>query len=90
MIGPLLSMVIFLAGTNDLGYQQPGNDIVQSVVALHQLFYEEKIPYTLAIGIPPSGYQSFNKGAAEASNQVNQSLRAFCETERKAIFFPFA
>jgi lysophospholipase L1-like esterase len=86
---PSLSMVILLAGTNDLGYQQPGNDIVQSVVALHQLCYEEDIPHTLAIGIPPSGYQSFNKEAAEASYQVNQGLQAFCETEPKATFFPF-
>jgi lysophospholipase L1-like esterase len=87
---PSLSLVILLAGTNDLGYRQSVEDIVNSITSLHQLCYQEEIPHTIAIGIPPSGYQHSYKEAAECASQVNQKLQAFCDSSNnKATFVPF-
>jgi lysophospholipase L1-like esterase len=86
---PSVSLVILLAGTNDLGYGRPVEDIVESVVGLHRICYEEQVPHTLAIGIPPSAYQSSNPEFAEYARQANEKIQAFCESEPKAIFFSF-
>jgi lysophospholipase L1-like esterase len=87
---PSPSLVILLAGTNDLGYRRSVEDIVKSITSLHQLCYQEGTPHTIAIGIPPSGYQHSFKEAAECVSQVNQKLQAFCESNNnKATFVPF-
>jgi lysophospholipase L1-like esterase len=90
---PSLSLVVLLAGTNDLGYRCSVEDIVNSITSLHQLCYQEGIPHTIAIGIPPSGYQYSYKQAAECAHQVNQKLQAFCDSQNnnnnKATFVPF-
>jgi lysophospholipase L1-like esterase len=85
---PSLSLVILLAGTNDLGYGRPVEDIVESVVGLHRVCYEE-VPHTLAIGIPPSAYQSSNPEFAEYARQANEKIQLFCESEKRATFFSF-
>ena len=84
-----MSVVILLAGTNDLGYERPVDDIVDSVVALHKLCYEESVSHTIAIGIPPSSYQSVVKQAEEDCNEVNMKIQKYCESEPRATYFPF-
>jgi lysophospholipase L1-like esterase len=81
---PSLSLVILLAGTNDLGMRRSPNDIVQSILQLHQLCYKDdddddhvRVPHTLAIGIPPSGYQSMVPEAAAMVQQINQQLNEY-------------
>ena len=86
---PSLSLVILLAGTNDLGYERPVEEIFDSVVGLHRVCYEENVPSTIAIGIPPSAYQSSNPQFADYARQVNEKIQAFCESEPKATYFPF-
>jgi lysophospholipase L1-like esterase len=53
-----LSLVILLAGTNDMAHRSTADEIANNVRTLHQVSYENGVPRTLAIGIPPSGYQS--------------------------------
>jgi lysophospholipase L1-like esterase len=84
-----LSAVVLLAGTNDLGFERPVQDIVDSIVALHRLCYDENVAHTVAIGVPPSAYQSVNKEATQYAQQVNEGLKGFCNSESRATFVPF-
>lgn len=86
---PSLSLIIILAGTNDLGHLQSAKEISDTVISLHQFCYSEQIPNTIVIGIPSSAYQSFSQEAAEKARQVNVNLKAFCESEPRAVYFPF-
>jgi lysophospholipase L1-like esterase len=84
-----LSAVILLAGTNDLGFQRPVQDIVNSIVALHTLCRDENVAHTVAIGIPSSAYQSSNKEVAQRAQEVNEGIKKFCDSESRATFVPF-
>lgn len=86
---PGLSMVLILAGTNDLGYPRSVNDISESIIGLHKLCYDENVPNTIAISIPSSGYQSMNQEAAEKAYQINQKIKTFCDSEPRASYFSF-
>ncbi len=87
---PPLSLVIILAGTNDLGYGEEADLIAESVVALHKMCFTEGVPHTIAIGVPPSGYQSAYKDAADKAKQINYALKQFCQSsDSKSVFFPF-
>ena len=84
-----LSVVVLLAGTNDLGYQRPVQDIADSIESLHKLCYDENVPHTVAIGIPPSAYQSSNKEASEYAKQINAKIEHYCQSEPRATYFSF-
>jgi lysophospholipase L1-like esterase len=95
---PALSCVIILAGTNDLGYafglpkEQRVSAIVTPVQALHEMAWANGVEYTIAIAVPPSGYQAQVREAADLARAVNQSLQEFCQQSGgKAHFvhFPF-
>ncbi|CAB9513133.1 expressed unknown protein [Seminavis robusta] len=94
---PSLCCVIILAGTNDLGYAASGNDnpaatVLEPIKALHEMAWKEGVPKTIAIAIPPSGYQSRVADASFLAMAINQELEAFCqESNGKALFckFPF-
>ena len=90
---PTLSMVILLAGTNDLAYETNANTIVESIWGLHQLCHEQGVPHTLAIGIPPSAYQDRISSDAKAlANCVNEKLQQLCHdhaTKSTYMAFPF-
>jgi lysophospholipase L1-like esterase len=86
---PPLSIVILLAGTNDLGHGFGAEEITENILALHKVCYEEGVPSTIAIGIPPSGYQSVNPAASTLAGTVTANLEAFCLKEDKARFHPF-
>ncbi len=90
---PPLSMVILLAGTNDLGYQTSVPDIVKSIQALHEICHAEGVLHTLAIGIPPSQYQTLHEGAAAKAQHVNHLLEDYCQQSGSStsfVPFPFA
>ena len=78
---PSLSMVILLAGTNDLAYQKEAGPIVESIVALHEHCHNQGVPYTLAIGIPPSAYQSMDSDAHALAAEVNLELERYCQSK---------
>lgn len=88
-----LSLVILLAGTNDMAYHSTADEIADNVRTLHQVSYENGVPRTLAIGIPPSGYQSHVPSAAALAVEINGKLEQFVSEEVKASYiaspFPF-
>jgi len=75
--GQGLSLVIILAGTNDLGHYQ-AETIASNVQQLHQISYENGVARTLALSVPPSGYQAHVQEAAAKAQHVNNLLQAFC------------
>ena len=91
--GPPVSLVIIMAGTNDMGFGYGADGILDHILKLHQICFDMGVPRTLAIGIPPSGYQSMVPAAAELAATVNEKLRAYCaEHSHTSTFvdFPFA
>lgn len=87
---PPLSLVILLAGTNDMGFGFDEQQITENILKLHQVCHDEGIPRTIAIGIPPSGYQSVNANAATLALSINLNVEHFCETHsQRALFHPF-
>jgi lysophospholipase L1-like esterase len=94
---PTLSMVIILAGTNDLGttlmsalasssstnnkndnaIEIGAKQIYDNIITLHEMCYTNDIPYTIAIGIPPSGYQSRNSDAKQFATLINTKLEVY-------------
>lgn len=86
VINPSISIVIILAGTNDIGHVLMKHDnnidlasteIVQNLIALHTICYNEGIPYTIAIGIPSSGYQTHNANARNLVISINEQLQQY-------------
>jgi lysophospholipase L1-like esterase len=88
-----VSLVILLAGTNDMAYHATADQIATNVRALHQVSYENGVARTLAIGIPPSGYQSNVNSAAALAAEINGKLEQWVSHEDKASYiaspFPF-
>jgi lysophospholipase L1-like esterase len=90
---PPYSLVILLAGTNDMGYGYKADEIFDNLVKLHELCISKGVLRTLAIGIPPSAYQSSVGKAAELAAAVNKHLRQYSQQheDRTAFMeFPFA
>jgi lysophospholipase L1-like esterase len=87
---PSLSLVILLAGTNDLGYAMDEERVLRPIRALHEMAWREGVPHTLAIALPPSGYQSQVLEAASLATTINQKLQEFCHASHgRGIFVPF-
>ena len=102
---PSLSIVIILAGTNDIGQltSSVGSNIdaqkvVQPIIKLHKTCLNsvddnslDKNIHTIAIGIPSSEWQVMNQDAATLCNDMNKALQQFASTENRVSFidFPF-
>jgi len=92
---PPLSLVVLLAGTNDIGYGSGADDITDNILKLHQVAFDNGVPRTIAIGIPPSGYQSVDEGARKLVDRINANLEAKAEetanddSKHKMSFVPF-
>jgi lysophospholipase L1-like esterase len=86
---PSLSLVIVLAGTNDLGHRRKPAEIATDILDMHRLCHYEGVPHTIAIGVPSSAFQSRYLEAKENADQVNEALEQFCDSEPKATFLPF-
>ena len=86
---PPLSLVILLAGSNDIGYGYSEQEITENILKLHQISYDNGVPRSIAIGIPPSGYQSINEQARALAAAINKNLEDFCAKEDRATFMPF-
>jgi lysophospholipase L1-like esterase len=89
MQDPSFSLVILLAGTNDLSHPREPAEIAQDIVDMHKLCHDENVPHTIAIGVPSSAYQSLYPEAKEKANQINQALEQYCASEPKATYVPF-
>jgi lysophospholipase L1-like esterase len=96
---PSLSLVIILAGTNDLGMQASSSSdpqeaskrIANDIIALHQLVYESSSSnnqniQTLAISIPPSKWQQSSNIALAMAADVNARIEAWCDATENSHF----
>ena len=73
-----VSLVILLAGTNDLGFGFDAEEISDNLYKMHETCYESDVPHTIAVAIPPSAYQIMDESAAQLVKAVNENLRAYC------------
>jgi lysophospholipase L1-like esterase len=74
-----LSLIIILAGTNDIGSGYTAEEITTNLLKMHRVSWECGVPRSLAIGIPPSGYQAANSNARQFVEQINDQLRRTAE-----------
>jgi lysophospholipase L1-like esterase len=89
---PALSLVILLAGTNDLGYallsapniEAAAEEISSNLIQLHAVCAELGVPRTIAIGIPPSGYQYVNEAARNLAASINERLEQYASSTMTA------
>lgn len=100
---PQLSLLIILAGTNDIGVmteegREASGKIIESIVELHKgaincaKAVNNNGLHTLAIGIPGSAYQENTRDAAEVASQVNRAMENFAKSDSRISYvaFPFA
>lgn len=88
--GQVPSVVIVLAGTNDLATSPDAQAIADHVAALHRAAREFGVPRTVAVGVPPSWYQSISEPARILTANVNQHLQAEAQSHAPAMsFVPF-
>lgn len=85
-----ISLVIILAGTNDLGYFD-AERILGNLRCMHDVCWDNGVLKTLAIGIPPSGYQTVDATARRKATLLNQMLKDLSNGESRMEFmeFPF-
>mmetsp|Transcript_29916 Transcript_29916/g.51081 ORF Transcript_29916/g.51081 Transcript_29916/m.51081 type:complete len:260 (+) Transcript_29916:77-856(+) len=91
---PPISLVIILAGTNDIGFLTSSmtptggatdiDDAVKPIVNLHKACLditkgEHKIR-TLAVGIPGSAWQQMNSSASKLAADMNSSIQQFAQS----------
>jgi lysophospholipase L1-like esterase len=93
---PSLSLVLIMAGSNDLPRSTASADsIANNLIQLHRVCLENGVPRTVAIGIPPSGYQAQNPEIAEKAHTVNNILQRYYAPEnpnmwsQRTTFVPF-
>ena len=86
--GEKASIVIILAGTNDLGYEVSSDPIINSIKKLHEVAHEEGVS-TLAVSIPPSAWQSANDEASKLALQTNEALKEWCNGCSMAYYASF-
>ena len=91
---PPFDLVIILAGTNDLAHGYTSDEIFESVTGIHELALQKGCPKTLALGIPPSGWQAHSKDARTLAASVNQKLEAWVaykqqSTAATSYYLPF-
>ena len=75
---PPLDLILILAGTNDLAYEDDSSVIVSNIQGIHEIAHSYGCK-TIALGIPPSGWQiqDSNK-VGNIANEVNEKLQSWC------------
>lgn len=98
---PALSLVVILAGTNDIGMltSSMAGDVdaekaVTPILDLHKACFEPEDGgvATLAVGIPGSGWQQMNQSAKKLCDEMNSSLEEFAASSNGSVSyvkFPF-
>ena len=83
-----LDLVIILAGTNDLAYESDFQKILDSIIGIHNIVHE-KGAMTLALGIPPSGWQAQSISAKNVAATTNSALESWAKGNEKVLYCPF-
>lgn len=102
---PALSLVVILAGTNDIGMLTSSmtgvanaEEAVGPILGLHKACLEfgdtddSQQIQTLAVGIPRSGWQDVNESAKKLCDDMNGSLEQFASSSDGRVSyvnFPF-
>ncbi|VEU34186.1 unnamed protein product [Pseudo-nitzschia multistriata] len=89
-----IDLVVVLAGTNDLAHSKDGQSIFESIKSIHeQAFSQGHVHRTIALGIPPSGWQVHSESARSLALEVNSKLESWSATtstsDAKTVFVPF-
>ncbi|KAG7356420.1 GDSL-like lipase/acylhydrolase family protein [Nitzschia inconspicua] len=71
-------ILIFFAGTNDLGHENESEQsIVTNILNVHAWAHHvARIPFTIAMPIPGSAFQSRNSAAANRAATINKGLQS--------------
>lgn len=77
-------VAVIMAGTNDLGHKRLAKDILSDVVDIHKLCFKMGIERTVAVGVPPSAWQTSKEEVAAAAREVNVGLEKFCNATQDA------
>lgn len=88
---PIPTVVVILAGTNDLADAVQAEPVTESISALHKLCWDSGVARTVTVSIPPSAYQAIDQHTADLCRYFNEALQDFCESSPKASYtaFPF-
>mmetsp|Transcript_25883 Transcript_25883/g.34360 ORF Transcript_25883/g.34360 Transcript_25883/m.34360 type:complete len:260 (+) Transcript_25883:1-780(+) len=94
---PSISLVVLLAGTNDLAYASKASDVTDVLIDMHNMCLEQGVKRTIAVGIPQSAWQNQNLEVKNMVKEVNASLESYCketqatrgEKGNYATFCPF-
>jgi len=85
---PPFDVVIILAGTNDMAHEPDAQVIYDSIKGIHEMVLAKGCP-TIALGIPPSGWQSQSEAAHLLAASVNEKLASWAASNTSSIFLPF-
>jgi lysophospholipase L1-like esterase len=85
---PPFDVVIVLAGTNDMAHESDPEIIFQSIRGIHEMALAKGCP-TIALGIPPSGWQAQSEPARTLATSVNEKLASWASSTTSSIFLPF-
>ena len=83
-----LDLMIILAGSNDLAYETDSQAILNSITDMHDIALS-KGSKTIALGIPPSGWQVQSNSARVLANSVNSQLESWAKENESIFFAPF-
>ena len=85
----IVDLVIVLAGTNDLEeHGLTSESIFESIKGIHDQIVSSGCP-TIAMGIPPSGFQTSSEDIRNKARSVNQMLQEWAETTSTTVYVPF-
>lgn len=85
---PPIDLVLILAGTNDMAYSTDSQAIFESIRKIHEVAHSKGCP-TVALGIPPSGYQSQQKAAQLLAADINTKLESWASSSIGTKFIPY-
>mmetsp|Transcript_10573 Transcript_10573/g.12112 ORF Transcript_10573/g.12112 Transcript_10573/m.12112 type:complete len:236 (-) Transcript_10573:56-763(-) len=84
-----LDVVIILAGSNDLAYGTDSQEIFDTITGIHDIAHSKGCK-TIALSIPPSGWQKQSDSARSLANSVNSKLENWSkENELQTMFVQF-
>jgi lysophospholipase L1-like esterase len=78
---PPFDLVVVLAGTNDLAYSFESEEIFDSIRGIHEMALVLGCS-TIALGIPPSGWQAQSESARALADSVNEKLASWAEAPK--------
>jgi hypothetical protein len=73
----IYNVVIILVGTNDIGRRHSIEQIVDEIQQLHTICFEYGVLRTVAVAVPPSGFQYRYPDIANQTQQLNNFIQQY-------------